>query len=163
MVGMAMPDEMTDLLIEAWWRVRETLRDKPDEVARRLRRGREMWRKRPPRAWCLAVRASDTRITPVTARCEPEEAAYPRAALPRERRTRYEPHRVTLTLELLRELCAPVRIHEWGEPQIEVARRLGRREAGVVVARAKGRLGTHFHRPSGGRGGPPRAIVSAAG
>ena len=31
------------------------------------------------------------------------------------------PHTVTLDVELLRALCAPVRIHEWGEPHEEVA------------------------------------------
>src|SRR5688500_6534786 len=118
-----MDDDIVDILCVAWRRVRDGLRGKPDEVRRRLKRGREVWKKRPPRAWCLAVRASDTRINPVTARCEPEWAAYPRECMPGEKRTKYERHRVTLDVELLRELCRPVRIHEWGEPLAEVARR----------------------------------------
>src|SRR5688500_16783585 len=111
-----MVDDVTDLLLEAWRRVRQTLRDKPDEVARRLRRGRDMWMKRPPRAWCLAIRASDTRITPTTARCEPEDAAYPREAMPPHTRTSYEPHRVTIDRALLTMLTERVRVHPWGEP-----------------------------------------------
>ena len=99
----------------------------------------------------------------MTARCEPEHAAYPRECVPPEERPAYERHTVTLDVELLRELCRPVRIHEWGEPHMEVARRLGRGKNGVIVARVKGRLGTHFHRPDGGRGGPPRPIVSSKG
>ena len=158
-----MDDDIVDILCAAWRRVREGLRDKPDEVRRRLKRGREMWRKRPPRAWCLAVRASDTRINPVTARCEPEEAAYPRECMPGEKRTKYERHRVTLDVELLRELIRPVRIHEWGEPAVEVARRLGRGKDGVVVARVKGRLATHFHRPDATSGWRARPIVSSKG
>src|SRR5688572_10319244 len=122
-----MDDDIVDILCAAWRTVREQLRDKPDEVRRRLNRGRELWRKRPPRAWCLAVRAADARITPGTARCVPEHAAYPREAMGREGRTSYQPHTVTLDLELLRTLCAPVRIHQWGEPQGEVAKRLGRK------------------------------------
>ena len=70
-----MDGEVDDILIEAWRRVREKLRGDPAEVGRRLKRGREMWTKRPPRAWCSAVRASDRRITPGAARCE-----YPIAA-----------------------------------------------------------------------------------
>src|SRR4051794_33290931 len=151
-----MADDIVDILCDAWRRVRERLRDKPDEVAQRLRRGRELWRKRPPRAWCLAIRASDTRITPMTAACVPERAAYPREAMAPHLRTMYERHRVTLDVELLRALCAVVRIHEWGEPWAEVAQRVGRKEAGLIVARVKGKLATRFHPPTGGRGGNPR-------
>ena len=42
-----MPDDISDLLFDAWRRVRETLRNKPHEVAKRLRRGRETWLKAP--------------------------------------------------------------------------------------------------------------------
>src|SRR5688572_2118790 len=158
-----MDDDIVDILCAAWRRVREGLRGKPAEVRRRLKRGREMWKKRPPRAWCLAIRASDTRINPVTARCEPEAAAYPRECVPGAARTAYARHRVTLDVELLRELIRPVRIHEWGEEITEVARRVGRREAGLEIARFKGRLRTHFDPPTAGHGGSPRAIVSATG
>jgi hypothetical protein len=159
-----MADEMTDLLIEAWRRVRQTLRDNPDEVARRLRRGRDVWLKRPPRAWCLALRASDTRITPMTARCEPQDAAYPREAMaPHLRTSSYAPHRVTIDATLLTGLTERVRVHPWGEPQEELAQRLGRRKLGLRIARATAKLTTRHDPPTGGRGGNPRPVVSADG
>jgi hypothetical protein len=156
-----MADEITDILITAWRRVRETLRHKPKQVCRRLQRGRAAWRKRPPRARSVPIRAADTRITPMTARCVPEHAAYPREAMAPELRTAYERHRVTLDVELLRELCAAVRIHEWGEPQAEVARRLGRHEVtGLRVPRSKGKLRTRFYPPTGGRGRQHVAVLA---
>jgi hypothetical protein len=154
---------MTHILIVAWRRVREQLRNKPEEVAKRLKWGRELWRKRPPRVWCVAIRASDTRITPMTARCVPEDAAYPREAMAPELRTSYAPHRVTLDVELLRQLCAPVRVHEWGEPLREVAQRLGRKEWGLAIARAKGKLTTRFDSRSAGFGQTSRAVLSPDG
>jgi hypothetical protein len=49
---------------EAWLRVRKDILNDPQELQRRLaRRGMKALR-RPPRAWCLAIRASDRRITP---------------------------------------------------------------------------------------------------
>ena len=157
-----MADEITDILLAAWRRVRETLRGNPEEVRRRLRRGREKWTKRPPRAWCLAVRASDTRITPMTVVCVPEEAAYPRECVAGEMRTAYQRHAVTLDVELLRELCAPVRIHEWGESQEAVAARVGRSKQGLAASRATGRLTTRFDMRGGDRR-RPRPIICAEG
>ncbi|MEA2710288.1 MAG: Bacterial regulatory protein luxR family [Phycisphaerales bacterium] len=157
-----MPDEVTDFLLEAWRRVRETLRNNPIDVAKRLRRGRDVWTKRPPRAWCLAIRASDTRITPMTARCEPEDAAYPREAMsPHLRTSSHAPHRVTVDATLLAMLTERVRVDGCGEPHEQLAQRLGRHKMGLRIARAKAKLKTYHESPTGGRGGNPRPIVSA--
>ncbi|CAN5520680.1 hypothetical protein BH09PLA1_BH09PLA1_35550 [soil metagenome] len=45
---------------------------------------------RPPRAWCLAIRAADTRINPFTARIVPEDAAYPRSHLAGDARRNHQ-------------------------------------------------------------------------
>ena len=153
-------DEMSLLLFNTWQRLRDRFRNNPAEVARRLRRGRDAWLKRPPRAWCLAIRASDTRITPMTAICEPEDAAYPRDAIAPHLRTTEVPHRVTIDRELLVMLTKRVRVGDWGEPQEMLAGRLGRNRLGLRIARAKGKLKTYHDPPPGGRSGP-RPICSA--
>src|SRR5258706_16351186 len=51
-------------LLEEYLRVAGKLAGDRAELARRLARRRTSMLVDPPRAWCLAVRASDTRITP---------------------------------------------------------------------------------------------------
>ena len=65
-----MHDPFLKLLRDAWKRkVLPLIRKDRAELARRLaRRGAGMMR-RPPRAWCLAVRASDQRVNPESAVC----------------------------------------------------------------------------------------------
>src|SRR5437867_3468914 len=58
---------MTDLdeaILNAWQKLRPRILSDPHELARRLSRRRNSLLSRPPRAWCLAIRASDHRITP---------------------------------------------------------------------------------------------------
>ena len=75
----------------AWQRVRPSL-DDPHVLAPRLARRRAAILTCPPRAWCLAIRASDRRI-----RCyDDDHAAGDR------------PHAIALTADLCRHLCAPV-------------------------------------------------------
>jgi hypothetical protein len=70
--------DLVQLIYQAWdHKVRPLVEKNPDELARRLARRRSALMRRPPRAWCLVVRASDGRINPATAACVPEEAAYP--------------------------------------------------------------------------------------
>lgn len=51
----------------AWARIRKILLRDPDELHRRLARRRLALMQRPPRAWCIALRASDRRIDDSTA------------------------------------------------------------------------------------------------
>ena len=82
--------------------------------------------RRPPRAWCLAIRASDQRINPATACCIPEDAAM----LPAQLGPGYEPdygtgkHAVTITAPLLRKICRPFMFTS-RTPMDIVARELG--------------------------------------
>jgi hypothetical protein len=126
---MRSDDSIDALLLDAWRRVRKTLADRPDEVIRRLTRGRRMWRDHPPRSQCLCVRANDTRLTPWSAACVPEHG--PGAHLR---------HTVTLDRELLRTLWTPVRIHPLGEPWRDVAPRRGRNYQTLRPARSGGRF-----------------------
>jgi hypothetical protein len=52
-------------ILAAWARVRPILQSDPDELAARLARRRSQLLLRPPRAWCLAVRAADRRLNPL--------------------------------------------------------------------------------------------------
>src|SRR4051812_36791501 len=69
--------DILELISVAWEKLRPGIEKDPDELARRLARRRAGMMRRPPRAWCLAARASDTRINPASAACVPEDAAYP--------------------------------------------------------------------------------------
>src|SRR5438045_479221 len=109
----AMVDIETPLR-EAWTRVRPRLEAEPEELRRRLARGAQATLSKPPRAWCLAVRANDTRID--------DGLPQPWDALDRKRdRDKYPPgywqnkpapqrHEVRLDSDFVRRLCAPVRI-----------------------------------------------------
>ena len=60
-----------DAAIEiAWANLKPRLEKDPDELHRRLARRRTRAMTSPPRPWCLAIRASNHRIKPVTARLE---------------------------------------------------------------------------------------------
>ena len=92
------------------------------------------------------MRANDTRLTPLSAACEPEHAV---AAGSR--------HTITLDKELLRNLCTPVRIHPLGELLRNVA--LAWTDVPEPHARRSvGRFRTTFHTP-GGVGGKPRPVL----
>ena len=132
---------------EAWARVREGLDE--GEVARRLARRSMVNFRRPPRGWCLVVRASDTRINPGTALVEPWRAADARD--PNE-------HEVVLTPRLVWRLCQPVVIEPPGETLREVAAKLGVTRSNLHVARFHGVFRSRYRRV-GGRGGAPVALL----
>src|SRR5688572_483421 len=103
--------DLLNLIGHAWeTRVKPILDRDPDELQRRLARRRAGMMRRPPRAWCLAIRASDQRINPATAACVPEEAAYLPSQLGPDHYQRdymIGRHEVTITAPLLREICRP--------------------------------------------------------
>src|SRR5437764_1455136 len=55
-------DEIETAILDAWDRVRPVLELDEHELAKRLARRRCVGLRRVPRAWCLGVRASDTRM-----------------------------------------------------------------------------------------------------
>src|SRR5687767_3143982 len=81
-----------------------------DELRRRLGRRNRPALLRPPRAWCLAVRAADTRINAYNAAIVPEDAMDPHD---RDHPGRVLPHTVVLDKRLLAKLCRHVEV-EYG-------------------------------------------------
>src|SRR5687767_2560939 len=142
-------DELLANIAAAWAMLQPALALDPDELPRRLARRRLGVMRRAPRAWCVTVRASDTRIHPASARCEPEGAAYPASA----RTDGLEPgeHRVTLDSPLLRRLCRPVYVPRPGMPKCILAEQLGCSEGNLEWGLRRGLFKTFRDVPPGGR------------
>src|SRR5438874_868644 len=66
--------ELERAIREAWLNLRGKILNDPQELQRRLARRRMKSLTRPPRAWCIAIRASDRRITPAHWVISPEHA-----------------------------------------------------------------------------------------
>src|SRR5207247_2475924 len=119
--GVFMLGEEVDRAIrDAWLRLCGKILSDPDELQRRLARRRLKCLTRPPRAWCIAIRASDRRITPAHWVIFPEHAMD----LNHEDHP-YEPieHEVTIQKHAIRRYCNPVRISR--EEAVDVAKALG--------------------------------------
>jgi len=143
---------LEDRLFDAWDRVRPRLLADADELRARLARGRARYADRPLRAWCLCVRANDTRINAATAICVPDDCDEPDPAT-----GQYRPHRVTLDARLLGRICPPVRLTPPGQRVREVCDLLGVRQASQLqAARLKGRFQVHYvHHLGGTKGAAP--------
>ena len=159
---------MADLESEfhfAWRRVAACFDDDGVELARRLARRRRAVLVRPPRAWCLALRASDARL-PEVATLLPADAADTARAASRalQRGAFVMPHadRVRLTAAALRQLCAPVHLDPPGETLDEVARKLGTTPVGLRNARLNGLFDVHHVQGLMGRRGRPVPLLYAA-
>ncbi len=133
-----MKESVEHLIALAWRRVRLQLLGDPAALRRRLARRDSPLLMRPPRAWCLAIRANDTRLE--SARCSAEPLAE---------------HQLMLATADIRRLTAPVYIDRPGEPLLDVARKLGVTQSSLVDARLKGifrvrhveGLNAHFAKP----------------
>src|SRR4051812_23047309 len=82
----------------------------PDELQVRLARRRAGMMRRPPRAWCIALRAADQRINPMTAACVPERVAHSPKFVKNQDYVP-EQHEVTITATLVRELVRPIKLN----------------------------------------------------
>src|SRR5438046_273619 len=111
-------NDVERLILEAWEKLGPQIMADPQELGRRLARRRSALLTRPVRAWCIAVRASDRRITPAHWVISPEHAMDLNHPL-----HPYEPieHEVIIRPEALRKYCRPVTTDSWGEPAVEVA------------------------------------------
>jgi len=114
-------DELDQRLLEAWHRVGNELKNKPWKLVKRMERTQRKELRRPVRAWCVGLRASDTRIG-AHELCEEFDmrCAYKGYG-----------HMVRLRGDRIRELCSPVRVLWPGVPVVEAAERLGRDERTV--------------------------------
>src|SRR5258706_5398591 len=112
--------EVERAIVDAWLRVRKEILSDPQELHRRLARRRSKSLTRPPRSWCIAIRASDRRITPAHWIITPEHALdldHPEHP--------YEPieHEVTIQKHAIRRYCNPASFSR--EDAADVAKMLG--------------------------------------
>jgi DNA-binding CsgD family transcriptional regulator len=147
-------EDVEQLVRDAWKRIRPALFADADELTRRLARRRKPLLQKPPRAWCLAVRANDTRINEATAAIVPECALYPRLNHGHHGR-----HEVTLTAPLLEELCQKRGVCSPGEAWWHVAKRLGHTLSTLQTARSKMLFGARYRQGLEGRRGKPTPVL----
>ena len=149
--------DLEQSLCDAWRRIQPKLKSDPDELLRRLARRRTPTLTRPPRAWCLAIRASDRRINPATAIIVPDDAMD----LPNDvSMDRYQLHTVMLNARLVRKLTNPVYIERGGEEACEVARKLGVTLSSLHSARLHGTFRIRYIKNLGGKWGNPVPVLS---
>ncbi|HEV8290298.1 MAG TPA: hypothetical protein VGP94_00175 [Tepidisphaeraceae bacterium] len=142
-------NDVDRLILEAWQKLGPNIMADPDELAKRLARRRLPILTRPVRAWCLALRASDTRITPEHA-MDLDHPHHP-----------YEPieHEVTIQPHALRKYCRPVRTDSWGELVQDVAKQLGCSNSAILRARWAGVFTERFVKGLDGKHGPPIPLI----
>jgi hypothetical protein len=143
-------DQLELNLMDAFCRVRRALADDPARRGRRLERAARATLRRPVRAWCVGLRASDTRW----GRDDFLDEADARAE-----RKGY-PHRLAVRGSRVAALCAPVRLGYPGRPVREAAALLGRPERAVYAWAARGALRSFTEREPGRRGKPTRWVWS---
>ncbi len=120
-------------VMEAWWRVKPVLLSDPEELARRLARRRTALIMRPPRAYCLGVRASDRRMTAWETAMVPEKLAMGRGE------EGYGEHVVYLNARVVKRLCAEVDLDIRAYEGSEVAEKLGVSTAQLNYGMRKGK------------------------
>ena len=113
-------DELDTKLLDAWAKVREKVRRDPEQALWRSRRAVMKLMRRPMRAWCLVIRAADSRITEMNAIIDPRGADE-----------NLQAHTLTLDGALIRQLCRPVRIPWPGVTIDQAAPLLGRPRASI--------------------------------
>src|SRR3989440_3472384 len=147
-------EKIEQAIDDAWASLRRQILSSPDELHRRLARRRSKPLPRPPRAWCIAIRASDRRITPMHWIITPEHAmdldhpAHP-----------YEPieHEVMIQTHAIRRYCHPVCFSR--EQAVEVAEMLGVSPAMLRRARLAGKFSERYLSGLGGKRGKPVPLL----
>src|SRR5437667_10086209 len=152
---MSLGEELERNICEAWVKLRGKILSDPQELAGRLARRRNRSLTRPPRAWCVAIRASDRRITAAHWILTPEHAmdlGHPEHP--------YEPieHEVTIQTHAIRRYCHPVSFSR--EEAVDVARMLGVSPARIWSARSIGLFSEDLIRCLGGKRGHPVHLLS---
>jgi DNA-binding CsgD family transcriptional regulator len=144
------PHEIDQSIEKTWRKLRPQILSNPAELKKRLARRRSSGLTRPPRPWCLAIRASDHRIT-----------RWASAIYPAHRFTDRHPaaQEITLTRDLIHNLCKPVIIHYPGEELTDVAAKLGISPVTLRRARISGLLRARYVPGLGGKHGRPVPIL----
>lgn len=137
-------DDLDHALLNAWDRLTPALRQDRAEALRRALRRNTPTLTRPPRAWCLCVRAADSRLDALAA-IAPYRALRTNA-----------PHTITLDAPCIRKLTAPVHLPWPGMRLRRAAHLLGRHPESMRNWLDKGLLRIHHDPPRmhGSRGKP---------
>src|SRR3954469_21069686 len=149
---------MTDvdrLILETWEKLGPKILNDPHELQKRLARRRTPTLTRPPRAWCIAIRASDRRITPAHWVIVPEHAMDLNHPL-----HPYEPieHEVIIRAHAIRRFIHPVTFSQ--EDAEDVAKLLGVSPGMLWRARRRGRFFENYVTHLGGKRGRPVPLLS---
>jgi transposase-like protein len=148
-------DDVEIAILAAWKRIKPGLLADRAELARRLGRSRSKTLRKWPRAWCLAIRAGDLRLERIAMVYGHQRTGRPEHA--GAERAGQVAHKIRLTAQAVKKLCARVRIVP-GESVPGLAARLGVRPAALRTWRIKGRFDVQ-HR-CGGRGKPKAFVYS---
>jgi DNA-binding NarL/FixJ family response regulator len=150
--------DLTPHLLESWSRILPTLLATPELFHQRLSRRSLPTLTRPPRPWCLSLRASDRRI--------PDSALSP---LPPDSPfilhhsefsiSSHPPHQITITPKLLLSLTNLVSIPRPGLDAAEVATLLGRHPSSLITSRLQNKFSTHHVPGLSGKHGRPIPIL----
>src|SRR4051812_14377266 len=143
---------------EAWLCLRDQILSNPSQLAKRLARRRSKSLSRPPRAWCLGIRASDRRITAAHWVISPEHAMdlnHPEHP--------YEPieHEVIIRTHAIRRYCHPGCFSR--EDAEDVAKMLGVSSRMIQEARKRGIFSERLLSHLGGKPGRPVPLLSNGG
>ncbi len=136
-------DDIQDLVYAAWMRIRPRLEDEPALLAQRLQRRRTPTLTRPPRAWCIAIRASDHRLL---SRIFPSQLPFG------DPRFNPDDHVLTITTPVLRSITAPITLTAPGETLTDTATKLGTSPAGLLSIRLNQTVRTHHIPPTSYKG-----------
>jgi DNA-binding CsgD family transcriptional regulator len=144
------PAEIRELLFAAWARLKGRILADPVELRRRLERRKTPALARPPRAWCIAIRACDARLQPVCLH-DPHDPQCP---------GRWREHELRVDRAFLIRHCEPVTLQKPGELWDSVARRLGVAPRMLNMSRVNGTVRTHYVRGLLGRSMPVPILSS---
>src|SRR6185312_11625147 len=137
--------DIQDLIDAAWKRVRPRLEDEPALLAQRLQRRRTLTLTRPPRAWCIALRASDHRLL---------SRVFPSGLSFGDPQFNPDDHVLTITTPVLRSITAPITLTAPGETLTDTATKLGTSATGLLTIRLKQTVRTHHIPPTCYKGHP---------
>jgi hypothetical protein len=133
-------DDIRRAIETAWARVKDDVLANRDELSKRLVRRLRPNLARPPREWCAAIRACDTRL------CMPLAELRPRDATSKGHEA---PHQVRIDRDVIVALCDHVRVD--GLTVDEAGRQLGATAASLHNSRARGVFGNKYVEGLGGR------------
>jgi DNA-binding NarL/FixJ family response regulator len=137
-----MDQDLPSLLRTAWRTIRPRLDDDSHDLAKRIARRRNPSHTRPPRAWCIALRASDHRLP------------TPHSSLS----THHFP--THLTTSLIQHLTSPLHLEHVRLTAQELAEKLGTTPVGLTMARLRDRFTTDYIKGLGNRHGHPVPLLA---